>query len=274
LAQNGNFDELLGPIDDYGFDSRKATYFFANDFDAGAIKDLQLSRIIRSRSRLIATSWDSFQGPVDEILCIDDEKADSGIVRLEYQNSNDALSAGLAGSWSDWKPLTRSIVRARSLRFRALFSVADINQDVVITSLAVQIAVDASVNINAAQTTFTTGPLSQNESTDFAMKLGKFSMLRAVWISEPSWIRFYGSSSHRASDPRTTPGGYFQTMINLKDKKPYGEGVTIQTPETLIPNGVPALVGDADGFVHIRLIKQSVGTAPVTIITTSISLET
>jgi len=144
LADDGNFDALPGTIDDYGFDSRQATYYFANDFDAGAVKDLQLSRIIRSRSRLVASTWDALLGPVDEILSVDNETAESGIVRLEYQDSNDALSSGLAGSWSGWKPLTRSIVRARSVRFRALLSVDDINQDVVVSSLAVEVALAAT----------------------------------------------------------------------------------------------------------------------------------
>jgi hypothetical protein len=144
LAEDGNFDGLPGPIDDYGFDSRQAIYYFANNFDAGAVKDLQLSRIIRSRSRLVASTWDALVGPVDEILSIDNETAESGIVRLEYQDSHDALSSGLAGSWSGWKPLTRSIVRARSVRFRALLSVADINQDVVVSSLAVEVALAAT----------------------------------------------------------------------------------------------------------------------------------
>ena len=273
LAQDGNFDGLPGPIDDYGFDSKRATYYFANDFDAGAVKDLQLSRIIRSRSRLVATSWDSFLGPVDEILSIDNATAESGIVQLEYQDSNDALNSGLAGSWSGWKPLTRSVVRARSVRFRALLSVADINQDVVVTSLAVQVAVAASLNSNAAQTTYTTAALAQNEAADFAMELGKLSMLKAVQISEPSWIRFYRSSEQRASDPRTSPGGNIQTMINLQDKKPYGEGVTTLALETLIPSGIPSLLGDTAGFVYVRLVKQSAETGPVTIITTSVPLE-
>jgi hypothetical protein len=144
LADDGNFDGLPGAIDDYGFDSRQAVYYFANDFDAGAVKDLQLSRIIRSRCRLVASTWDALLGPVDEILSIDNETAESGIVRLEYQDSHDALSSGLAGSWSGWKPLTRSIVRARSVRFRALLSVADINQDVVVSSLAVEVALAAT----------------------------------------------------------------------------------------------------------------------------------
>jgi hypothetical protein len=154
-----------------------------------------------------------------------------------------------------------------------LLSVADINQDVVVTSLAVQVAVAASLNSNAAQTTYTTVALAQNEAADFAMELGKLSMLKAVQISEPSWIRFYRSSEHRGSDPRTSPGGNIQTMINLKDKKPYGECVTTLVFETLIPSGIPSLLGDSAGFVHIRLIKQSVGTAPVTIVTTSVPLE-
>ena len=144
LAEDGNFDALPGPIDSYGFDSREATYNFAGTFDAGSIKDLQLSRFVRSRSRLVASTWDALLGPFDEILSVDEENAESGVVRVEYQDSMDAISAGSAGSWSAWKPLTRSIVRARSLKFRALLSVDDINQDIVVSSLAVEIAVAAT----------------------------------------------------------------------------------------------------------------------------------
>jgi hypothetical protein len=139
LATNGNFDAISGLIDDYGADGRKATYQFASGFDAGSTMDLELSRVIRSRSRLVAPTWDALLGTIDEILTIDGETADSGAVILEYQDSMDPLVSGLAASWSGWKPLTRSIVRARSLRFRALLSVTDLNQDVVVLSLAVAI---------------------------------------------------------------------------------------------------------------------------------------
>ena len=273
LAEDGDFDTLPGPIDSYGFDSREATYNFAGTFDAGSIKDLQLSRIVRSRSRLVASTWDALLGPFDEILSVDEENAESGVVRVEYQDSMDAISAGYAGSWSAWKPLTRSIVRARSLKFRALLSVADINQDIVVSSLSVEVAVAASSGNQAVQNTYTTAALAQNESADFALELGKLSMLKAIQISEPSWVRFYRSSEQRASNMQTSPGGNLQAKIDLKDSKPYGEVVTSQAAETLVPNPVCTLLGNSAGLVYVRLVKQSPGTGPVTIITTSVSQE-
>ncbi len=267
LAEDGDFAALPGPIDKYGFDSREATYNFAGTFDAGSVKALQLSRIVRSRSRLVASSWGALLGPFDEILSINDEGAESGVVRVEYQESMDAISAGWAGSWSAWQPLTRSIVRARSLKFRALLSVDDINQDIVVSSLAVEVAVAANTGNRAVETSFTTAVISQYEIFDFAMELGELSILFSLQISEPSWVKIYRSSEQRSADPRSSPGGTLQALIDLGDKRAYAEKVTTLTSETVILNPASILTGDANGMVYLRLVKRSVGSGAVTLTT-------
>jgi hypothetical protein len=122
-------------------------------------------------------------------------------------------------------------------------------------------------------TSYTTASLSQNVGEDFTMNLGKLSELVSIQVSHPSWVRIYRSSTQRASDPRTSPGGPLQSIINLGDRKPYSENVTTSNSEIIIQNPVPLLQGDADGLVYIRLIKRNAGSNAVTLTTTTYPLE-
>ena len=120
--------------------------------------------------------------------------------------------------------------------------------------------------------TFTTPSLAQFGIADFTMSVGTLAELVAIRASEPSWIRIYRTSSQRASDSRSTPGGNLQAIIDLGENKPISENVTTQADQTIVQNPVPLMQGDDTGLIHVRLIKQSDGTAPVTL-TITIFLE-
>jgi hypothetical protein len=118
-------------------------------------------------------------------------------------------------------------------------------------------------------TTYTTSLLSQGDIEDFTLGLGKLSELVSIQVSEPAWVRMYRSSEQRAADPRSSPGGPLQSIIDLGDNKPYSENVTTLSPELIIQNPVPLLQGDSNGFVYVRLTKRSTGSSTVSLTTTT-----
>jgi len=124
-----------------------------------------------------------------------------------------------------------------------------------------------------ATTSYTTAALAQYEVADFTMNLGKLAELVAIQVSEASWVRIYRSDAQRTADPRATAGGPLQAIIDLGDKKPYSENVTVGAAETIIQNPAPLLQGDSSGLVYVRLIKQSTGSSAVTLTTTTLPLE-
>jgi hypothetical protein len=122
-------------------------------------------------------------------------------------------------------------------------------------------------------TAYTTGTLAQYGVADFTMPLGEVCSLLALQASEPSWVRIYRSSTQRGSDTRSAPGGLLQTMIDLGDARPYSENVTQSSGETITQNPPALLMGDASGLVYVRLIKQSGGSAAVTLTATTLLQE-
>ena len=149
---------------------------------------------------------------------------------------------------------------------------AALSSNEVITALGFVPANSASVAISGistiqVDTSFTTPALGENGVADFTMNLGQLSELVSIQVSEPSWVRIYRSALHRNSDPRSSPGGLLQSIINLGDSKPYSENVTSLTPETIIQNPVPLLQGDNEGFVYVRLVKRSSGSNSITFTT-------
>jgi hypothetical protein len=136
----------------------------------------------------------------------------------------------------------------------------------VLQSVGTGVSWSSLVRLN---TSYTTSSLAQNGVEDFTLQLGKLSDLVAIQISEPSWVRIYRSSAQRSADPRSSPGGNLQAMVDLGDNKPYSENVTTTAGQTIIQNPIPLLQGDANGLVYIRLIKISTGSSAVSVITTT-----
>ncbi len=137
------------------------------------------------------------------------------------------------------------------------------------TGPAGDIGATGPVGAMRVNTTHTTSLLSQGDEENFTMNLGKLSELVAIQVSDPAWVRMYRSSAQRSADPRSTPGGPLQSIINLGDNKPYSENVTTLTPETIIQNPVPLLQGDSNGLVYVRLVKRSEGSSAITLTTTT-----
>jgi hypothetical protein len=149
---------------------------------------------------------------------------------------------------------------------------AALSTDEVINALGYVPANSAStagISTTRIITNFTTPVIGQDEVADFTMELGRLSELIAIQVSEPSWVRIYRSAAQRNSDPRSSPGGPLQSIINLGDSKPYSENVTTSNSETIIQNPVLGLQGDENGLVYVRLIKRSVGTNFITLTTTT-----
>jgi hypothetical protein len=136
----------------------------------------------------------------------------------------------------------------------------------VLQSVGTGVSWSSLVRIN---TSYTTSSLAQNGVEDFTLNLGKLSDLVSIQISEPSWVRIYRSSAQRSADPRSSPGGNLQAMIDLGDNKPYSENVTTTAGQTIIQNPIPLLQGDSNGLVYVRLIKRSPGSSVVSLITTT-----
>jgi hypothetical protein len=120
--------------------------------------------------------------------------------------------------------------------------------------------------------TYTTSSLDQFGVADFAINIGFLAELVAIRVSEPSWVRIYRTSSQRAADSRTSPGGNLQAIIDLGENKPTSENVTTQADQMIVQNPVPLMQGDDNGLIYVRLIKQNSGAAPVTL-TITIFLE-
>ena len=277
IAEDQNFDSLTENLDSYGVDTTTAYYVFSSGFDGGEVGTYELRRLIKSSVSSLYLTFDQRSGNIDEWLYWDDKAASDVVgsdVSVEFRQS--AMALGSQTKWSKWAPLVSCAALARSFQFRCKIAIKDPNQNAIVSSLGVRVsrpAASGSGSNRAVESAYTTAALAQNEAADFAIELGKLSKLKAIQISEPSWVRFYRSSEQRASNLQTSPGGSLQAKIDLKDSKPYGEVVTSQAAETLIPNPVCTLLGDSAGLVYVRLVKQSPGTGPVTMITTSVSLE-
>jgi hypothetical protein len=148
----GNWDSLIGNIDDYGVDSRIAIYSFANELDLGALYDVELVRTIKSYSLGVSVLWDSITGNIDDATFdLDGDFKDAGEIFIEYSNSPEALSGST--QWSEWAPLTHCYALLRSLRLRAKLIIGDVNQDLAVTELGAAVLLPQRIGASAILTT-------------------------------------------------------------------------------------------------------------------------
>ena len=236
-------------------------------------KDVELVRTIKSHSLGAPVLWDSIVGNIDDATFdLEGKFSDGGEVTIEYSTSLEAPSS--TTKWSEWAPLTHCYALLRSLRLRAKLIIGDVNQDIAVTELGAAVLLADSFSTARTTKTYTTTSLAQFGVADFTLEAGKLAELVAIEVSEPSWVRIYRSSAQRSADPRSSPGGNLQAMIDLADNKPYSENVTVTVGQVIIQNPVPMLQGDGSGLVYVRLIKQSAGSSAVTLTITIFPQET
>jgi hypothetical protein len=101
---------------------------------------------------------------------------------------------------------------------------------------------------------YTTPLLAAGDYDDITLAGGNVFNLLAIGASTPAWIRVYGTSTARAADTRTAPGGIPPGSGNDY----YAELATVASPQTIRFSPVPVVQGTSgNAYVRVKNLDDS-----------------
>lgn len=189
-----DLSSLTAPIDTYGVDARQGIYTFSQEVAFANAKTVEIQREISSRCIYREKLWDQFQGLVDDIPSME-SPAEAGYVLLEFRSRPSA-----ADSWSEWQPLTRSEAYGQAFQFRAQIFSGDINQDVVISSLAAILYVQRANLLPAEEQTTISLTVAPGATATGTITLPMRCILLTIATNAALWLRIYNSQAALAQD--------------------------------------------------------------------------
>ena len=107
----------------------------------------------------------------------------------------------------------------------------------------------SSGSLQSTIITHVTSSISAGNSEDLTIAAGDIFHLLAITASTPAWVRVYGTSSARAADTRTSPGGNVPSPGNDY----YAEVATTNAPQTVRFSPVPLVQGTSgNAFIRVK----------------------
>ncbi len=135
MATDNNWDGL-GLIDYIGGAVPEGSYVFYETLDLGAIYDLGMQRILKTRAYEPGNTWDERLELID--LWDDIDGDDLGAANCElYVRATDDNPSGTP-TWRDWQPFVNNTNRGRGFQFKVIATSNNPAQNVVIEELGVQ----------------------------------------------------------------------------------------------------------------------------------------
>jgi hypothetical protein len=109
-------------------------------------------------------------------------------------------------------------------------------------------------SLGSTTLSYTTPLLAAGDYDDITLAGGNVFNLLAIGASTPAWIRVYGTSTARAADTRTAPGGIPPGSGNDY----YAELATVASPQTIRFSPVPVVQGTSgNAYVRVKNLDDS-----------------
>lgn len=134
MATDGNWDGL-GLIDYIGGAASEGSYQFAETLDLGAIYDIDLRNILKTRAYEPGNLWDDRLENIDLWDDIDGDDLGAANCQLYVRTTNDNPSG--TPTWNTWQPFVNNTTRGRGFQFKVIATSNNPAQNVVIEELGV-----------------------------------------------------------------------------------------------------------------------------------------
>jgi len=135
MATDGNWDGL-GLIDNIGGAISEGSYVFSETLDLGAIYDLGMQRILKTRAFEPGNTWDERLELIDLWDDIDGDDLGAANCEMYVRVTNDAPSG--TPTWKPWQPFVNNTHRGRGFQFKVEATSANSAQNLVIEELGVE----------------------------------------------------------------------------------------------------------------------------------------
>lgn len=134
MATDGDWD-ALGLIDYIGGAASSGSYQFAETLDLGAIYDIDLRNILKTRAYEPGNLWDDRLEDIDLWDDIDGDDLGAANCQLYVRTTADNPSG--SPTWGDWQPFVNNTTRGRGFQFKVEATSNNPAQNVVIEELGV-----------------------------------------------------------------------------------------------------------------------------------------
>jgi hypothetical protein len=135
MATDNNWDGL-GLIDYIGGAVSEGEYQFAETLDLGAVYDLGLQQILKTRSYEPGNTWDERLELIDLWDDIDGDDLGAANCQLFVRTTSDNPSS--TPTWRDWQPFVNNNHRGRGFQFKLVATSSNPAQNVVVEELGVK----------------------------------------------------------------------------------------------------------------------------------------
>jgi hypothetical protein len=135
MATDGDWD-ALGSIDYIGGASPEGTYVFSETLDLGAVYDLGLERILKTRAFEPGNTWDERLENID--LWDDIDGDDLGAANCEVYVRTTTGNPSGSPTWREWQPFVNNTQRGRGFQFKMIATSVNPAQNVVVEQLGVE----------------------------------------------------------------------------------------------------------------------------------------
>lgn len=134
MATDNNWDGL-GLIDYIGGSASEGSYQFYETLDLGAIYDLGLQQILKTRAYEPGNTWDERLDLIDLWDDIDGDDLGAANCQLFVRTTGDNPSG--TPTWASWQPFVNNTHRGRGFQFKVVATTTNAAQNVVIEELGV-----------------------------------------------------------------------------------------------------------------------------------------
>jgi predicted phage tail protein len=134
MATDGNWD-ALGFIDYIGGSVSQGSYQYYNFLDLGAVYDIDLRAVLKTRAFEPGNFIDDRLADVDEWDDIDGDDLGAANTSLFVRTTPDSTSG--SPTWGAWQPFVNSTTRGRGFQFKMEVTTSNSNQNLVVEQLGV-----------------------------------------------------------------------------------------------------------------------------------------
>lgn len=134
MATDGNWDGL-GQIDYIGGAVSEGSYVFYETLDLGAVYDMDLRAILKTRAYEPGNAWDDRTENIDLWNDIDGDDLGAANCQLYVRTTNDNPSG--TPTWGTYQPFVNNTARGRGFQFKMIATSSNPAQNVVVEQLGV-----------------------------------------------------------------------------------------------------------------------------------------
>jgi len=134
MATDGDWD-ALGLIDYIGGAVSEGSYQFYETLDLGAVYDVDIQTILKTRAFEAGNLWDDRLDDIDLWGSVDGDDLGAANCGLYVRTTTDNPSG--TPTWGAWQPFVNNTTRGRGLQFKVVATSGDAAQNIIIEELGV-----------------------------------------------------------------------------------------------------------------------------------------